>query len=363
MSGSNADRLCRLDNPYETRPELFDAALEEAYAHHFEHCQPYRRFCEQQGYRPGDPLDSAPWVYVDVFKRHELLSIPRDQVVLHVTSSGTSGQKSQNFFDQTSLDRLQAMLRGVFNEFGLVRPEQQVNYLIFSYNPAEAPDLGTAFTSTNWTRFTAAGEIVYALRKDSSGEFSFDVKGALAALERFGKDSRPARIIGFPSFLYRLLQDASPVSLPEDSFVLTGGGWKSYADQEVSKEKFLAEVSARLGIPAQRVRDNYGMVEHGAPYVQCEHHSFHVPAFCRAVIREVETLEPLPLGEVGFLHLLTPYHLGIPNHSLLTSDLASLTAGCACGREAPVLNLAGRGGIKKHEGCAIAAAQILRRVS
>lgn len=359
------DKLCRLEEPFDHQPELFAQAMAEAFAHHYERCESYRRYCCEQGFHPDGkvPLEEAPWIFVDVFKRHELLSVPRSEVVLHVTSSGTSGQKSQNFFDQPSLDRLQAMLEGVFRAFGMTDPEQEVNYLLFSYDPAEAPDLGTAFTSTNWTRFTGKGEVFYAIRKDRRGEFAFDEQGALDALRRFGADSRPARIIGFPSFLHRLLERGPRVALPARSLILTGGGWKTYADGEVPRQTFLARIADELGVAPEQVRDNYGMVEHGAPYVQCEAHQFHVPVFCRALAREVSTLEPLPHGEVGFLHLLTPYHGAVPNHSLLTSDLASIEQGCPCGRNAPVIRLAGRGGIRKHAGCAIAAAQILRPVS
>ncbi len=359
------DQLCRLDRPFHLSPEreeLFWAAMGEAYQHHYQACEKYRHYCRHLGYDPAQKAEQGPWMFVNVFKRYELLSVPSDEVVLHVTSSGTSGQKSQIFFDQVSLNRIQTILESVFDEFGLVDPDQAVNYLIFSYDPQEAPDLGTAFTSTNWTRFTAHGEVVYAIRK-REGAFQFAEEEALVALKRFAAQSLPVRIIGFPSFLYRLLERQPQLRLPAGSRVLTGGGWKSYADQAVPKAQFLKLLEQQLGIPPQSLRDNFGMVEHGPPYVECEHHRFHVPVFCRALIREPLTLKPLPLGEVGLLHLLTPYQRAVPNHSLLTTDLARLESGCPCGRNAPVLTIEGRGGTRKHVGCAIAAAQILRRVS
>jgi hypothetical protein len=84
-----------------------------------------------------------------------------------------------------------------------------------------------------------------------------------------------------------------------------------------------------------------------------------VSHFARAIIRDVETLEPLPDGEPGFLNLVTPYLLSMPAISLLTSDLAVRHTGCPCGRSTATLDLRGRLGTRKNKGCAIAATQLL----
>lgn len=356
------DRLCRLDHPYwldSEREELFREAMQEAFAHHKDACPEFGRFCAQQGFERLERLEDAPFIFVNVFKRYELLSVDKSQVVLHVRSSGTSGQKSQTFFDQGSLDRAQAMLESVFADQGLVDPEQTANSLLFSYDPAEAPDSGAAFSSANWTRFTRRGEVFYALKKGPEG-FFFDEEGALEALVRLSQSPLPTRIVGFPSFLHRLLGRLhAPLRLAPGSWVLTGGGWKGQADQAIPRERFLELVSQRLGVPPERQRDNYGMVEHGAPYIECPEHRFHVPVFCRALIRHPLDLRPLPPGEPGLLQLCTPFLTSVPNLSLLTSDVAALEEGCPCARATPVLRFIGRGGTRKHAGCAIAAARML----
>lgn len=356
------DRLCRLDRPYDLDDErelLFHEAMQEAFAHHRRSCPEFGRFCEQQGFQRLGRLEDAPFVFVNVFKRYELLSVEKSQVVLHVRSSGTSGQKSQTFFDQASLDRAQAMLETVFADQGLVAPDETTNSLLFSYDPAEAPDSGAAFSSSNWTRFTRQAEVFYALRKGPEG-FFFDEEGALEALVRLAQSPFPTRIVGFPSFLHRLMTRLhAPVRLAEGSWVLTGGGWKGQAEQAIPREEFLQLVSQKLAVPPERQRDNYGMVEHGAPYVECPAHRFHVPVFCRALIRHPLDLRPLAPGEPGLLQLCTPFLTSVPNLSLLTSDLAALEEGCPCGRQAPALRFLGRGGTRKHAGCAIAAARLL----
>ena len=74
-----------------------------------------------------------------------------------------------------------------------------------------------------------------------------------------------------------------------------------------------------------------------------------------------ETLEELPPGQPGLIQLQTPYLTSYPSHSLLTTDLGTLTPGCHCGLPGPVLTILGRGGVKKHKGCAITASETLLR--
>lgn len=344
------ERLCALDRPFlldAERERLFEEAMDEALRHHLASCPEFARFartCSDERW---------PYLLVDIFKRYELLSVPREEIVLHVTSSGTSGQKSQTFMDRTTLDRAQAMLAALFEEFGLTDPERVHHYLLMAYDPAEAPDLGSAFTSTNWTRFTRKGDIFYALGRDG-----FNEEGSVRFLEAH-QGAEPVRIVGFPAFLHRMLLNMKPVSLPKGSLVLTGGGYKT-ATGLLDKSELLDLVVARLGIPAESVRDNFGMVEHGAPYVECPAHAFHVPVFCRALVRDPVTMKPLPHGELGLLQLMTPFSRAVPNLSLLTTDLAVLTKGCPCGRQAPVITILGRGGVRKHAGCAITASAILQ---
>jgi phenylacetate-coenzyme A ligase PaaK-like adenylate-forming protein len=102
------------------------------------------------------------------------------------------------------------------------------------------------------------------------------------------------------------------------------------------------------------------MVEHGVPYCECEHGNMHVPLYSRVYVRDPGTLEILPHGETGIFHLLTPYLNSFPAPSLLTTDLGRLVERCPCGRNSPYLQIIGRGGVKKHQGCALAALKFLQ---
>ena len=354
--------------------ELFVAAMREAIAWHVAASPAYRRLIDHEGFRLetlgqiGD-LHRVPHIFVNVFKTREILSIDREHIALHLTSSGTTGQKSQVFFDAPSRDRGLSTVERAYTAMGVSSSGPAVRYLLLAHDPAEALRVGTAFTDTHLTRFAPALEKVYALRwDDARREFTFREDEAIALLKRFADAGDPVRIIGFPAFLLRLarrLQEEGghPLPLPVGSWVLTGGGWKTSETDRIDPDRFRQEIGTWFGIDPACMRDGYGMVEHGIPYLECEHHRFHVPVWSRALVREVGSLRPLPPGQVGFLELLTPFNRAMPTHALLTGDLARLELECRCGRPGFTIHLMGRAGTRKNRGCALTAAALLPATS
>jgi len=351
--------------------EIFHAAVREAFTLHYDGSELFRRFVRHKGFDgPHLParfeLGDLPFVFVNVFKERDMVTGPRSAVVLELTSSGTGGRKSRNFLDQVSLGRIKRIARQVYDGLGMVDPAGDVNYVCFSYDPAVANDVGTAFTDDLLTSFTGRHEVFYTIRwDDDRGDFFFDVEGTMQRIEAFAAQGRPLRFLGFPAFIHRLLQlrierGMAPVVFGESSWAMTGGGWKTHEGESISREAFAAMLEAQLGIPSTNVRDLFGMVEHGVPYVQCEAGSFHVPVYGHAIIRHPLTLTPLAEGEPGLLQLMTPYWTSYPALSILTSDMVALGPPCRCGRGGPTLELLGRGGVRKHKGCAIQAAELLQ---
>ncbi|RZS43595.1 acyl-protein synthetase LuxE [Herbihabitans rhizosphaerae] len=198
----------------------------------------------------------------------------------------------------------------------------------------------------------------------------FDAFGCVRALLRSARDEVPVRIFGFPAFLSFTLDrmralGVPPVTLPPSSLVLFGGGWKGHADQQVGKPELYARITEQLGIPDERIRDGFGSVEHSVPYLECERHNLHVPAWARVLIRSVRDLSPLSDGERGYLQLISPYITSAPAQSVLMGDLASLhpAAECGCSLNTPWFQVHGRAGLSRNRSCAIAAAELLKGTS
>lgn len=365
----HVQQLCDVADPYTCGPaedELFASAMAEVNAWHAARSPFFRSLYEATP--PARPY-RAPLVHANFFKRHEVLSIPRKEVAVHLTSSGTTGQKSQMFFDNWTIRSAQRMVARIFERNGWITPQQEVNYLLYSYEPAPALNLGTSFTDNYLCDFAPARSTTYALRNTGGGH-EFDPFGCVAALHRFAREDAPVRILGFPAFLFFTLErmramGLPPLRLPEDSLVVLGGGWKGHTDQRISKQKLYDRVTQQLGVPGDRIRDTFGSVEHCIPYIECDRHRLHAPVWSRVAIRSTRTLEALPYGEIGYLHLVSPYITSVPAQSVVMGDLASLYPGdmCGCELSTPWFNVHGRAGVSRNRGCAVAAAELMKDMS
>ncbi|MDQ7822822.1 MAG: acyl-protein synthetase [Candidatus Eremiobacteraeota bacterium] len=352
------------------RDMLFLKAMQRAFSFHYARCGPYRKLCDLRGFTPRalrrfEDIPSIPYLFVTIFKERKLTSVPDEKIALVLTSSGTTGQKSATYLDKVSLSRIRKIVWNIYESFQMADRKEKVNYLCFTYDPYVAKNLGTAFSDRLLTGLTSVNRAVYTITW-REGEFSLDRDLCRRTLERFQKSPYPMRILGFPSFLYDVLEEAvrlrgKPFHFGERTFLITGGGWKTLGDKEVPKSLFREEVSRWLGIPPENIRDLLGMVEHGVPYCECERGNFHVPLYSRVYIRHPRDLRILPYGEPGIMHLVTPYLHSFPAISLLTTDVAVLHRECPCGRNGPYIELVGRGGVRKHRGCAIAALDVLEK--
>lgn len=277
-------------NPFgfsaENRKLFLESFRENAKFHYLNH-EFTRKLWDKLSFHPDqlqseEDLKQVPGTMVHLFKEHELCSVPRNEVVLTLTSSGTGGQKSQQFLSQESLDNVKRLALIIHQSLGMA-DTRKYNYLCFTYDPAVANDLGTAFTDELLTNFTGKQEVYYAIQwNETANTFELNEQGVLETLKRFANSGVPTRILGFPAFLYELIEKHHiQINLGPDSWLQTGGGWKGKADKEIPKQEFRQFIEKRLGIPQSHQRDLFGMVEHGIPYVDCEKGNLHIPNYSR----------------------------------------------------------------------------------
>jgi len=350
--------------------ELMVNACREMAIFHYKNCPEIKGLYDKYSFDPQSiksesDLERIPMLGVAAMKWNLITSLPYDHAVLKLTSSGTRGQKTQIWFDQDSLDRVQKMLDVYLEQEGLVS-KQKHNYLVFSYDPDDAKDLGVAYTEKNQLRFAPVDKVLFAIKKDQAGEWQFNKEGALKVLCEYMDDEIPTRILGMPAFIFEFIKymDDQKISiqLPQGSVMITGGGWKAAEEKSITREELRNICHQKFGIIPTLQRDAYGMAEHSAPYFECKNHKFHVAVFNRLIMRDPNTMEALPPGEKGLLELITPYNAMMPNLALLSTDWAMIDKEpCECGANAPTFTLLGRAGISKHKGCALHAEDIVKR--
>lgn len=344
--------------------QLFLQSFKENALHHYSKHEFTRRLWDKLKFDPQSleseaDLYDVPGTMVHLYKEHEFKSVPDTELALTLTSSGTGGQKSRQFLDQQSLDNVKLLALNIHKSLGMAS-ERKYNYLCFTYDPAVANDLGTAFTDELLTNFTGKNEVYYAIQWDKNkNDFALNEDGVVETLKRFSTSGISTRILGFPAFLHEIIEKHHiKLDLGPDSWLQTGGGWKGKADKEIPKHEFRTFIQNRLGIPIANQRDLFGMVEHGIPYVDCALGNLHVPNYGRVIVRSPRTLKVLEKGQRGLLHFLCSYNFSYPAPSLLTTDYGRIGS-CTCGIKGDTLFLEGRAGVTKHKGCALKALELL----
>lgn len=355
-------------NPFdfsEASQKLFLNSFKENALFHYQNHKFTQKLWDKLGFHPEQlksekDLKSVPGTMVHLFKEHEFCSVPKEELVLTLMSSGTGGQKSQQFLSQESLDNVKRLALTIHQSLGMA-DTRKYNYLCFTYDPAVANDLGTAFTDELLTNFTGKNEVYYAIQwNEEKKDFELNEAGVLETLKRFEASDIPTRILGFPALLFEIIEKNNlQMDLGKDSWLQTGGGWKGKADKEIPKHEFRKMIAQRLGIPEDHQRDLFGMVEHGIPYVDCSQGNLHIPNYARVFTRSPYDLSLLPKGERGLLHFMCSFNFSYPAPSLLTTDYGRVGT-CSCGIKGETLILEGRAGVNKHKGCALKALELLK---
>lgn len=367
---SYKNKLFQYKKPYDTSAAnmLFLKAMQENCFYQYEHCADYRRILEEKGFHPSDlkeyaDLERLPFIPTLYFKQHALFSMPSGRLLIKATSSGTSGSKSRMGFNFFSLYRgLRMVLTvGKYHHLFSMKP---AHYLVFGYEPNKNNQIVFSKTAYGFTYFAPALSRAYALKYTKDG-YQLDLENLKQKFLQYSKSKFPVRTIGFPAYTYFLLkqmkEEGLQVKLPKGSVLTLGGGWKQFYAQQVSKADFYALVEEILGIDEQHIFEFFGAVEHPILYTDCRCHHFHVPVYSRVLIRDVDTLEPVPNGQAGLVNLMTPMVDSVPILSIMTDDLGILhEEKCPCGEETPWLEILGRVGIKDIVTCAAGAGEMLK---
>ncbi|GMV06795.1 MAG: coenzyme F390 synthetase [Gemmatimonadota bacterium] len=146
------------------------------------------------------------------------------------------------------------------------------------------------------------------------------------------------------------------VRLPEGSRIMETGGFKGRS-RAVERDELYRFLESRLGVPADRVVNEYGMTEllsqlwEPVLRVGAEGRGVHVPPpWLRVRALHPSTLEELPEGEPGLLAFYDLANLGSVCH-VLTQDVGSV------GPEG--VRLAGRSEGAEPRGCSLALEELL----
>lgn len=292
-------------------------ALNDLVDHHRAACPEYDRIISAVDSSGGPYADlrDLPWLPVRMFKTHSLKSIPDDEVVKTLTSSGTTGDVSRIYLDRAAAS---AQTKALSNTLQTVLGPKRLPMLI----------VDSRAVVSNRREFSARGagmlglinfgrDHVYLL--DEQGEP--DVEALKTFLAKHG--DAPFLVFGFTFmvwlYLYEVARD-NGLDL-SNGLLIHSGGWKKLIDRAVDNAEFRRRLADDTGLA--RVYNFYGMVEQiGTVFLEGpEGGSLYCPDFADVIIRDPVTWAEAPVGTPGLIEVISTLPTSYPGHVLLTEDL------------------------------------------
>lgn len=286
-------------------------------------------------------IEDIPMIPVRLFKQYELLSVPKEEIIKTMTSSGTSGQAvSRIFLDRQNVrDQTKTLYEIIMSYLG----HQRLPLLM----------LDTALALKDRSMFSARGagivgfstfgrNTVYALDEN----MQLDIEKIRQFLEKH--DDETILMFGYTymiwQYVIRALEDAG-ISLPLKRGILFHiGGWKKLKDQAVDTLTYNQRLNACLGGHIE-IHNYYGMAEQlGSVFVECEHGHMHCSNYSDVLIRNPADLSSCGVGQRGLIQLVSLLPTSYPGHSLLTEDEGEIQGedDCPCGRKGKYFKIYGR---------------------
>lgn len=336
------------------KERLLTQRLVELTKQHQERCPEYKRILDAIDF-DVDKVSSykdLPFLPVRLFKELELKSVPQDDVVKTMTSSGTTGQAvSKIYLDRTtSANQQKAMVKIVSDYTGSSRmPMMIIDCPSVIKNRAMFSARGAGILG-----FSIFGsKKIYALDDD----MKLDVEGIREFLGKYG--DQKILLFGFTYMIWqhfykellRLKEKGVTFDL-SSGILIHGGGWKKLISEAVSHDEFHKRLKDVCGL--EHIHDYYGMVEQtGCICMECECGHLHTSVFSDVIMRRPLDFGVCEIGERGIIQALSSIPESYPGHALLTEDEGVILGEdtCPCGRKGKYFKVIGRLKNAEIRGC------------
>lgn len=336
------------------KEKLLTDRLAELTELHRRNCPEYANILNTFSYdeRKSRSYKEFPFIPVRLFKELSLKSVPEEDIVKTMTSSGTSGQRvSRIYLDRTTASNQQKTMVKIVSEF---TGSGRMPMLII-----DCPSV-----VKNRTMFSARGagilgfsifgaKKIYAL----DDEMRLDVDAVREFLDAY--KGQKILLFGFTFMVWqhfykellRLKEEGITLDL-SSGILIHGGGWKKLLVEAVSPEEFHSCLKDVCGLDA--IHDYYGMVEQtGCIYMECECGHLHASIFSDVIARRAIDFSECEIGEPGILQVVSTLPESYPGHNLLTEDEGVILGedDCPCGRKGKYFKINGRLKNAEIRGC------------
>lgn len=337
--------------PAPEKRRRLEEALGELTRRHYVNCSEYAAILDGFGFDSGraSSLEELPMIPVRLFKEFNLMSVPEEEIVKTLTSSGTSGQAvSRIHLDKVNARNQTRVLSNIIADF---IGKERLPLLILDTEAYRKDRKAFSARGAGIIGFSTFGrKPCFAL--DESMNLKFDeVRSFLR--ENAG---RPILMFGYTYMLWqyavRALEEAGECLGIDQGMLFHIGGWKKLKDEAVSADEFVARAKSAFGNVT--VHNYYGMAEQlGSVFVECERGHMHCSNYSDVIVRRFDGFSVADPGERGFLELLSILPTSYPGHILVTEDEGEILGedDCPCGRMGKYFRIHGRVKGAEIRGC------------
>lgn len=233
-------------------------------------------------------IAEIPFLPVEFFKSHEILSVPDARPEIIFRSSGTTGM-SQSKHAVTDLSLYKQSYRQGFKEFYGDIGNYAVLALLPSYQEREGSSL-----------IFMVDDLISLSERPESGYFLYNHSELAETLKKLGTSHSHTLLIGVT---YALLDfaESHTVEFPE-LIVMETGGMKGKR-REMIREELHEALSKGFGVPA--IHSEYGMTELLSQAYSKGGGVFHCPPWMQVRIRDTnDPLEILKPGQTGGINVI-----------------------------------------------------------
>ncbi len=241
--------------------ERFDRLALALFRHQFEANEGYRKLCSAfgRGIERVAHWSAIPAVPTGAFKEARLASFPEENTLRTFRTSGSSTRER----GELHLDTLELYEASLLATFGAYICPDRVRLLVLAPPLRDAPDSSLSYMFDTAIRRLGAPDSAVLF-----GHGGLDMAVAIATL-RGARE--PVAVCGTAFAFVHLLDSLAAVGLsiplPEGSRVMETGGFKGRS-RELSREELHGGISRALGVPRERIVNQYGMCELGSQFYE-----------------------------------------------------------------------------------------------
>ncbi len=270
-------------------PREFEARSLELFRYQYRHNAVYRRFCDLLGRTPGQVthLEQIPFLPVEMFKRHRVVSAPPPYDA-EFLSSGTTGTTPSVHRVKDIAWYERSLTEGFKYFYGAPQ-----DYVILALLPSYLERKGSSLVYM-------ARRLMQLGGKPESGFYLNDFEALRDQLLRLEARGQKTLLLGV-SFALMDFAERFPMRL-HHTIVMETGGMKGRRREPV-REELHGYLQQRLGVPA--IHSEYGMTELLSQAYSKGHGKFRTPPWMKVLIRDPEDpLDYLPAGRTGGINII-----------------------------------------------------------